>query len=54
MLAGKKLTAYTSLFSLYDFDKNDDIVLDLFQKWIKVTLSNKLTKQTWLNKQNFD
>ena len=32
MLAGKKLTDYTSLFSLYDFDKNDDIVLDLFQK----------------------
>ena len=32
MLAVKKLTDYTSLFSLYDFDKNDDIVLDLFQK----------------------
>ena len=27
MLAGKKLTDYTNLFSPYDFKKNDDIIL---------------------------
>ena len=32
MLAGKKLTDYASLFSSYDFEKNDHIILDLFQK----------------------
>ena len=32
MLAGKKLTDYTSLFSPHDFEKNNDIILDLFQK----------------------
>ena len=32
MLTGKKFTDYTTLFSPYDFKKNDDIILDLFQK----------------------
>ena len=27
MLAGKKLTGYANLFSLYDYDKNDSIIL---------------------------
>ena len=27
MLAGKNLTDYTSLFSLHDFKKNDNIIL---------------------------
>ena len=31
MLAGKKLTDFTSLFSPYDFKKNDDIVLSYFK-----------------------
>ena len=31
MLAGKKLTDYTSLFSLHDFKKNDDIILSYFK-----------------------
>ena len=31
MLAGTKLTDYTNLFSPYDFNKNDDIILS-FQK----------------------
>ena len=31
MLAGKKLTEYTSLFSTYDFKKNDDIILTCFK-----------------------
>ena len=30
MLAGKKLTDYTNLFSPYDFKKNDDIILKYF------------------------
>ena len=30
MLAGKALTYFTSLFSPYDFDKNDDIILNYF------------------------
>ena len=31
MLAGKKLTGFTNLFSLYDFDENDDIILSYFK-----------------------
>ena len=30
MLAGKKLTDYTNLFSPYDFKKNDSIILSYF------------------------
>ena len=30
MLAGKKLTDYTSLFSPHDFKKSDDIILSYF------------------------
>ena len=31
MLASKKLTDYTSLFSPHDFDKNDQIILSYFK-----------------------
>ena len=31
MLGGKKLTDFTSLFSPYDFDKNDKIILGYFK-----------------------
>ena len=31
MLAGKKLTDFTSLFSPYDFKKNDNIILSYFK-----------------------
>ena len=31
MLAGKKLTNFTTLFSSYDFDKNDSIILRYFK-----------------------
>ena len=31
MLAGKKLTDFTNLFSPYDFKKNDDIILTYFK-----------------------
>ena len=31
MLAGKKLTDYTNLFSSHDFRKNDDIILSYFK-----------------------
>ena len=31
MLAGKKLTDYTNLFSPYDFKKNDDIIFASFK-----------------------
>ena len=31
MLAGKKLTDYTNLFSPHDFDKNDQIILSYFK-----------------------
>ena len=31
MLAGKKLTDFTKLFSLHDFKKNDDIILSYFK-----------------------
>ena len=31
MLAGKKLTDYTHLFSPHDFKKNDNIILSYFK-----------------------
>ena len=31
MLAGKKGTNFTSLFSPYDFEKNDSIILSYFK-----------------------
>ena len=31
MLAGKKLTDYTILFSLHDLKKNDNIILSYFK-----------------------
>ena len=31
MLAGKKLTDFTSLFSPYDFEKNENIILSYFK-----------------------
>ena len=31
ILVGKKLTDYTNLFSSYDFDKNDQIILSYFK-----------------------
>ena len=31
MLAGKKLTNYTNLFSPHDFKKNDNIILSCFK-----------------------
>ena len=31
MLSGKKLTDFTILFSAYDFDKNDSIILIYFK-----------------------
>ena len=31
MLAGKKLTDFTSLFSPFDFKSNDDIILSYFK-----------------------
>ena len=31
ILAGKKLTDYTNLFSPHDFDKNDQIILSYFK-----------------------
>ena len=31
MLAGKKLTDFTKMFSCYFFKKNDDIILSLFK-----------------------
>ena len=31
MLVGKKVTDYTSLFSPYDFEKSEDIILSYFK-----------------------
>ena len=53
MLAGRKLTDYTSLFSPYDFKKNDNIILSYFKenqntmaKKQKRTLQKKKKKNT--------
>ena len=48
MLAGKKLTDFTSLFSPYDLKKKWWYNFGLFQRWMK------LTKQTFQNEQNTD
>ena len=46
MLTGKKPTDYTSLFSPHDFEKNDHIILDLFQNWMNAIILKQLTKYT--------
>ena len=48
VLAGKKLTDFTSMFSLYDFEKKWTYNFELFQRWVK------LIKQNWLIRQNSD
>ena len=41
MLAGKKLTDFTNMFSLHDFEKNDDIILSCFKdEWKYFCQSN--------------
>ena len=55
MLAGKKLSDFTALFSPYDFDKNDNIILRYFKdgwNWQnKVVRPNKIS--TKLNNWNW-
>ena len=51
MLAGKKLTDFTNLFSPHDFKKNNDIILDFFSKMnecntIEAIGKTNLTSQT--------
>ena len=51
MLAGKKLTHYTSLFSLYVFKKNGDIILSYFKdEWKQFYRNNWHNKLVWINK----
>ena len=45
MLAGKKLTDFTSLFCLYDFKKNDNRVQKVISKMNKIN-EIKLSEQT--------
>ena len=42
MLAGKKLSDFTSLFSPYDFKKNDNIILRYFKD--ELNLQDKLVR----------
>ena len=35
MLKGKSLSDYTNLFSLNNYEKNDEIVLEYFQQTLK-------------------
>ena len=41
MLAGKKLTYFTSLFSPYDFEKNGNIILSYFNEINKTSLAEQ-------------
>ena len=43
LFVGKTLIDFTSLFSLYDFKKNDNIILSLFKKYCY--MSNHLGKK---------
>ena len=45
MLAGKKFTDYTNLFSPNDFKKNDNIILNYFLNMDEITKIN-LSEQT--------
>ena len=46
MLAGKRLTDFTSMFSHYDFKKNDNIILSYFKdEWNGIDQTN-LSEQT--------
>ena len=36
MLAGKKLTDFTSLFSFYDFEKKRQYNFEIFQRWVQL------------------
>ena len=45
MLAGKKLTDYVNLFSPYDFNENDQIILSYFKDAL-----NRLNKTNRSNK----
>ena len=50
MLADKKRTDYTNMFSPYDFDKNDSIILSYFKDaWNDKTKLSEQTK-SWLSK----
>ena len=54
MFAGKKLTDVTSLFSPYDFKKNDDIILSYFKnKWMQFH-GNWLNNLDWSTKQRLN
>ena len=45
MLAGKTLIDYTSLFSPYDFNKNDNIILSYFKDaWNRSNKTNRSNK----------
>ena len=47
MLTGKRLTDFTSMFSPYDFDKNDHIILKTNESnSIEVIDKTNLTNQT--------
>ena len=51
MLAGKKLTDYTSLFSPHAFTKNDDIILSyLKNEWKQFPWSKWQNNFIWTNK----
>ena len=53
MLAGNKLTDYTSLFSHYDFNKNDNRILDLFQKMNESNSIDGIDKTNLTNETKF-
>ena len=51
MLAGKKLTAFTNMFSPYDFERNDDIIVSYFKdEWKQFYRSNWQKKLNWTDK----
>ena len=52
MLARKKLTDFTNMFSPDDFKKNDDIILSYFKD--ESNSIESIAEQIWLNKQKLD
>ena len=51
MLAGNKLTDFTNIFSPYDFEKNDDLILTYFKDELMQFYPNNWQKKfNWTDK----
>ena len=50
MIANKKVTDFTSMCSPYGFEKNGNIILELFQRWMNLIPLKLIKKLDWSDK----